>query len=339
MNIKKTGKTALFLSLWMFSHFIFAQTPEQETNNNTKPNNTEKQAAEQDTQIESTESAPSDKANTKTAPDTQALRIAQLKAQYPKEDLINLEAQGKSFSALWKKDQSGEALGAILILPSEGQTANWPNTIDVLRKELPQDGWSTLSIDIEGQRQKSTLNTKTAAEKNVEASATTDSNTSNMARMEAAIGFLHQQGQYNIVLVGYGGSTHLVLDYASRADALGMNRSIKSSQSTGLKRPVRALILISPFSYDGERLSKKLSHFPYKDMPILDIIFGSHYLDTFDSKERLSTARSLRFKHYLQSKSVEPSSGERLFGQQNRLSRRIRGFLDSYAKGVEIERR
>ena len=270
----------------------------------------------------------------KSAPDTLATRIAQLKAQYPEEDLISLSANGTEFSALWKKDQSGDALGAVLIVPSEGQTANWPNTIDVLRTELPQDGWNTLSIDIENTKQKAKISA--TPEGNESVSSTKNPN---LARVEAAIAFLHEQGQYNIVLTGYGASTSLIVDYASQTDALGMNKTVKSAQTTNLKRPVRALILISALNYDGERLSKKIQRFPYKDMPILDIIFGSHYLDTFDSKERLSAARSARFKHYLQSKSVEPSSNDSRFGTGNRLSRRVRGFLDSYAKGVEIERR
>ncbi len=281
--------------------------------------------------------APSERV--KTAPNTLAIRMAQLKSQYPKEDYLSLQANNEPFTALWKKDQSGEALGAVLIVPSDGQTANWPNTIDVLRNELPQDGWSTLSIDIESRR--STLPSKSRNSASPETKKTEDTTKDdiNIARIESAISFLHEQGQYNIVLAGYGYSTSRILNYASRKDALGMNRTIKSRQRANLKRPVRALILISPFSYGGERLSTQLNQFPYKNMPILDIIFGSHYLDTFDSKERVSAARSSRFKHYVQSKSVEPTGSGRLFGQENRLSRRIRGFLDTYAKGVEIERR
>jgi len=262
--------------------------------------------------------APSERV--KTAPNTLAIRMAQLKSQYPKEDYLSLQANNEPFTALWKKDQSGEALG-------------------VLRNELPQDGWSTLSIDIESRR--STLPSKSRNSASPETKKTEDTTKDdiNIARIESAISFLHEQGQYNIVLAGYGYSTSRILNYASRKDALGMNRTIKSRQRANLKRPVRALILISPFSYGGERLSTQLNQFPYKNMPILDIIFGSHYLDTFDSKERVSAARSSRFKHYVQSKSVEPTGSGRLFGQENRLSRRIRGFLDTYAKGVEIERR
>lgn len=278
------------------------------------------------------ETSPSATTPTKSAPDTQAIRLAQLQAAYPPEDLMELEANGAKFTSLWKKDQSGEALGAVLILPSDGQTANWPNTIDVIRNELPQDGWSTLSIDIENEIASNSNATKQAADSEINPDA-------NTARIEAAIAFLHGQGQYNIVLAGYGHSARRILNYASRSDAPGMNRNLKSTQGTKLKRPVRALILISPLSLEGERLSSKLGKFPYKDMPILDIIFGHHYLDTFDAKARQETARASRIKHYLQIKSVEPSASAKVFGQQNRLSRRIRGFLDSHAKGVEIERR
>ena len=276
----------------------------------------------------------------RAAPDVNRERISQLQAHYPPEDLVSLQANGAAFSALWKKDQSGDALGAVLIGPSNGQTANWPNTIDVLRNELPVDGWSTLSIDIDHDVSMQNDAAMKISDDQVQTGAKPMLNKHpNLGRIEAAIGFLHEQGQYNIVIVGYGLSTRLVLEYASRTDALGMNRTIKSRQGANLKRPVRALILISPLSYQGEKLSDTLKKFPYKDMPVLDIIFGTHYLDTFDSKDRLRTARGMRFKNYIQTKSVEPTSGEKLFGQENRLSRRIRGFLDRHAKGVEIERR
>jgi len=260
----------------------------------------------------------------RSAPNTQNMQIQLLKAQYPERDIINLNGETGEFTALWKKDQSGAAYGAVLLVPSNGQTANWPNTIDVLRNELPKNGWSTLSIDIAH----STSKDDTGATQQ-----------QNIARLRAAIAFLNEQGQYNIVLAGYGLSCSLIVEYATHGDALGMKRSVSSSQTTKLKRPVRALILISPLSQEGERLSEKISEFPFKDMPMLDIVFGSHYLDTFDSKERVGSARSANIEHYLQTKSVEPSSSARVFGNDNRLSRRVRGFLDTHAKGVEIERR
>ena len=59
-----------------------------------------------------------------------------LEQQYPADSIIQLSANGENFIGLWEKDKSGTPVGTVLILHGEGQTANWPHTIDVLRTNL-----------------------------------------------------------------------------------------------------------------------------------------------------------------------------------------------------------
>ncbi len=289
------------------------------------------------------EAAASTKDPERTLPDIHSRNIALLKSQYPPRDVRKLNADGKAFTALWRKDQSGEAFGAVLIVPANGQTANWPHTIDVLRNDLPKNGWSTLAIDIKHlatpnipKRQSEQTTTENAETKlEIENRQQLIAVDDNRARIKAAIEFLNSEGQFNIILAGYGNSADRVLDFA--ASGMKMTADKPVAAAVKMKNPVRALILINAKSvYDGA-LTPQLSTFPFKDIPIQDIIFGHHYLDTFDADARRTEARALRIKNYFQLKLMEPTNT--VFAEENRLSRRVRGFLNKHAKGIEINRR
>ena len=311
---------------------------------------------------------------TRSLPNAEKKRIEALKAQYPPEDLQHLTSAGEKFTALWRKDRSGKAFGALLIVPTDGQTANWPHTIDVLRTELPKAGWSTLSIDVKplaapkaparpepisdmeidsnedvepasGDEDDQNLEAESASMSEMGAAGRGESKRdidqpsksgidANMDRIKAAVTFLHEQGQYNIVVAGYGASAKRVLDYAQDATSPGMKKSVKTNVGSNMQRPIRAMVIVNPQSPAGLPIGSTFETFAFKDMPILDLIVGTHYLDELDADKRKSVARSVGFETYVQIQMLEPSSV--VFGQENRLSRRVRGFLHKYAKGVEI---
>jgi len=273
--------------------------------------------------------------NERALPDVQSRTVALLKSQYPADDLQELSANGESFNALWRKDQSGDAFGAVLLVPADGQTANWPHTIDVLRTELPRTGWGTLSIDIKQRKRDKVPSRPNSAEPQAPSTnppSDTGGPDDNHARIEAAIEFLHSEGQYNIILAGYGNSAHRIVEYTA-SQQNPQNRTTGASLSPA----TRAIIVINGKSYGGGSLAPALSSINNRSMPIQDIVFGQHHLDLADADIRRSESRSLRFKKYFQLRIMEPSST--IFGEENRLSRRVRGFLSKHAKGVEINRR
>lgn len=59
-----------------------------------------------------------------------------------------LDAAGQSFVALWMPANTAQAKGAVILLPGNGQTADWPRGIGPLRRRLPDDGWHTLSLSL-----------------------------------------------------------------------------------------------------------------------------------------------------------------------------------------------
>lgn len=71
------------------------------------------------------------------------------------------------------------------------------------------------------------------------------------------------------------------------------------------------------------------------DMPTLDIYFGTHQLDNYDSEVRKKYALRNGFKTYQQILLPELSHNTML--GENRLSKRVRGFLSKHARGVKVE--
>lgn len=297
-------------------------------------------------------------------PNTEQRRIADLKAQYPPNELKRISSNTGEFTALWKKGRKGTTFGALLIVPTDGQTANWPHTIETLRTELPEAGWGTLSIDVAAIPKKkppsrpepadlqadnvpdeSSPNTDTETEA-LTANTPADDKSSapsrsgddftdpNIDRIKAAIEFLHQEGQYNIVLAGYGHSAKRVLEYIQESGATGMDKNMKSTGTEGMKRPIRAIIMVNPKSSQGTNIEALISSITFTDMPMLDVVVGTHYLDRHSAEARKQSATHAGMETYLQVHLMEPNTV--VFGNENRLSRRIRGFMTKYAKGVEI---
>ncbi|MCG6539561.1 alpha/beta hydrolase family protein [Pseudomonas sp. KSR10] len=73
---------------------------------------------------------------------------ADLLRQLPNSEFVNLKAGSKDFIALWRPANVGEPKGIIILLPGEGETADWPRGIGPLRRGLPDYGWHTLSLSL-----------------------------------------------------------------------------------------------------------------------------------------------------------------------------------------------
>lgn len=73
---------------------------------------------------------------------------ADLLRQLPNSEFVSLKAGTKDFVALWRPANAGDPKGVIILLPGEGETADWPHGIGPLRRGLPDYGWHTLSISL-----------------------------------------------------------------------------------------------------------------------------------------------------------------------------------------------
>ncbi|NYS41820.1 DUF3530 family protein, partial [Pseudomonas syringae pv. actinidiae] len=68
--------------------------------------------------------------------------------QLPREDQQQLQAGDESFLALWKPANTDAPQGAVIILPGDAESPDWPDTVGPLRRKFPDVGWSSLSITL-----------------------------------------------------------------------------------------------------------------------------------------------------------------------------------------------
>jgi hypothetical protein len=59
-----------------------------------------------------------------------------------------LQAADEAFLGLWLPANTGNASGAVIIIPGGGESADWPQVISPLRHKLPDAGWQSLSITL-----------------------------------------------------------------------------------------------------------------------------------------------------------------------------------------------
>lgn len=76
--------------------------------------------------------------------DLEALDLAR---RFPRQ-VRQLTGAQEKFLAFWQPADQATPRGAVIILPSDGENANWPNVIGPLRRALPRYGWSTLALTL-----------------------------------------------------------------------------------------------------------------------------------------------------------------------------------------------
>ncbi len=266
------------------------------------------------------------------------------------QDIEWLEANGEKFLALWQADKTGNPFGAVLILHGEGQSVDEPYEINAIRNNLSHHGWATLAINLPPvahstvpprPTEKPDNNSPKVTQPAVKTPATTMKSSPKInpenesdSRITSAISFLKAQGQYNIVIVGHGLGATRTMKYI---DDLTSGQNAPGMSSGKIQRPIRAVVMVSarnqiPLS------NKTLNHF-FNDpnLPILDLYYGNHFLDDVETRQRTKAARAKGIVHYYQLKVLRPTDADE--SSENRLTRRIRGFLNKHAKGVEIERK
>jgi len=73
---------------------------------------------------------------------------ADLVHQLPNAEFLSLKAGTEDFVALWRPANVGAPKGVVILVPGEGETADWPRGIGPLRRGLPDHGWHTLSLTL-----------------------------------------------------------------------------------------------------------------------------------------------------------------------------------------------
>ncbi|AOE83073.1 alpha/beta hydrolase family protein [Pseudomonas sp. TCU-HL1] len=268
-----------------------------------------------------------------------------LERQLPGREQQQLKAADESFLALWQPANAGEPSGVLILLPGEGESADWPEVIGPLRRQLPNAGWSTLSLTLpdpsgdpvpprpvateapgkaepavspEKAQEEGPANTEQAgsAEPNTDPAppalsrdAVQKAQTDRVfARIEAALAFARQQKPRSIVLLGHGTGAYWATQFLITREP----------------QDVRNLLLVAaelPAGYEPAledslpALKLATGDFYYKDLPA----------DRDAALRRLHASKRQKHPAYIQI-TMKGLPADRAT-EQEQLVRRIRGWL------------
>lgn len=71
-----------------------------------------------------------------------------LMRQLPVEQQKTLQAGDESFLALLVPAARAKASGTVVLVPGDGESADWPNVVAPVRQQLPTFGWQTISLSL-----------------------------------------------------------------------------------------------------------------------------------------------------------------------------------------------
>ena len=256
-------------------------------------------------------------------PDAEQRLAAELRSQIKDGEAITLKVAEKEVLALLMPQSRGKTEGAVLLLHDLNAHPDWPQVIRPLRRQLPDSGWHTLSLQL----------------------PLTDPALSELEQLDAsrlriaeALAELERRAIKNIVLIGHGQGALAAIDYLA----------------DNLAPAVQGLIVISldGSANDEPRLDAARGLGQIK-LPILDL-YGErdHRAVTTSAQRRYDLARRSNDKgaeprpayadvarDYTEKKGLSLSyrqiklsgADHQFTGQTRNLLKRLRGWLKRYA--------
>ncbi|MEA2079624.1 MAG: DUF3530 family protein, partial [Pseudomonadota bacterium] len=116
---------------------------------------------------------------------------------------LQLEAGGSAFMGIFTEAADGPTGRAVILAHGMGVHPDWPDIINPLRSDLPDHGWSTLSIQMPILANDAALKDYAPLFDEV------------APRIEAAVRFLREQGNQTIVLIGHSLGASMAASYLS----------------------------------------------------------------------------------------------------------------------------
>lgn len=147
-----------------------------------------------------------------------------------------------------------------------------------------------------------------------------DYQSQNRERINTAIDYLHQQNQYNLIIIGFGQGASWAIDYVHR-------QLQQNAEAKGL-----TLITIDalPNPYDEGLINQQLTEI---SLPYLDLLQNKNRIFDQSAKKRLAIMRRNNNAKYQQIVTQEINGYDEL---ENPTNRRIRGWIKKNAGGTQI---
>jgi pimeloyl-ACP methyl ester carboxylesterase len=211
---------------------------------------------------------------------------------------VQLEADGIPFLGIYTEASGGPTGRSAILAHGIGVHPDWPEIINPLRSELPEHGWSTLSIQMPILANDAELNAYAPLFDEV------------APRIQAAVKYLREQGNKTIVLVGHSLGASMAASYLGGKGGQGVQGFIAIGMS----------VIQLDDRMNGALALEKIR------MPVLDI-YGSRDLEGVlnSTKTRATAARKASNNNYRQ---LEIEGADHFFvGMEDTLTRRVYGWL------------
>ena len=211
--------------------------------------------------------------------------------------------------SIYTENTADKAIGGAIVLHGSGVHPNWDQVVRPLRSQLPDHGWSTLSIQLPVLPNSAEYKDYIPLFKEV------------APRIKAGVAFFKKKGIRNIVIVAHSlGSSMAAYYMANKPDA-----AIRAFVAVG----------VSGNMHKKDKVGYLTSLKTIK-VPILDI-FGSNDLTQVleSEKSKAQTARKAGNKKYTQLKII--GANHFFDNKDDVLVKRVRGWLLKNAHGTETK--
>ncbi len=207
--------------------------------------------------------------------------------------------------AFYLSETTGTAHGGVILLPDYAKHPAEAGMINTLRHTLSDNHWHTLAVSL--------LNTNEQQAQQL---------------IAAAIKHFNNQGVYNLAILGEG---------VGAAQAIHFAASLPPSNNPRQPNQIRAVIL-----YDGKNAIPgsdvaTLEKLSTVSVPVLDAYSNSDFEAKQLAEKRKSAARRLMNNRNYQQIRLPMTTGLHT-EEDNRITKRFRGWLDNNAAGFMVDR-
>lgn len=220
-----------------------------------------------------------------------------------------LKTGNSKILSIYTENTTAKAIGGVIVLHGSGVHPNWDQVVRPLRSELPDHGWSTLSLQLPVLANSAEYKDYIPLYKEV------------APRINAGVDFLKSKGILNIVIVAHSLGSSMAAHYlANKPDA-----AVRAFVAVGVSGKMHAKDKV------GYLTSLKTIK-----VPVLDI-FGSNDLSSVleSEKSKMQTARKAGIKIYTQ---LKITGANHFFDNKNDvLVKRVRGWMIKHAHGTETK--
>ncbi|HKK05012.1 MAG TPA: DUF3530 family protein [Gammaproteobacteria bacterium] len=215
---------------------------------------------------------------------------------------VYLKAGGHKFLSIYTEARTDKPRGAAIVIHGQGVHPNWPQVVQPLRSRLPEDGWTTLSL------QMPILPNDADSKDYVPLFPEV------APRIQAGIEYLQGKGLSPIVIV---------------AHSMG-SRMASYFLATHPKAPIKAFVGIGMGGGFADPALDNPTSLRKIHIPVLDL-YGSQDLPSVltSVKARAAAAKAAHNKNYTQ--VMEKGSGHFFDGHEDDLVRIVSEWLDKHA--------